>query len=139
MRRFFPAVRLKELLRDPGGIPVAVALDQATANLETLREPAFEEVTRLAGQMFAAVSRGDREGLYRLSNQIFGDAAAFGWKEISGVAAGLCDLMDTDVSLNSAPVILHIQALQVLSQPEADQNTAARVELLNGLRAIARR
>lgn len=145
VRRFRPEIRLVKLLATPGGVTVTEALEQASAQLETIRESCMlaldeklDALTSFAAQ-YATIERD--EAMYLLSNQIFGESGGFGLDELSAVAHSLCTLLDTGnrAATRAAIIRVHIDAMRALRHPDMAGDKAARAAVLSGLRNLTAR
>jgi hypothetical protein len=92
--------RLSRLIDSAGGLSVGVAMKQADANLEPLRERALRLIAEhiAALQTIARPAEADVEATldqaYRLATAIIDCASPFGLEDLCAVATGLCDLID---------------------------------------------
>lgn len=138
-----PEPRLATLMRQPGGLPVAEALDRADANLGELKADFLVEIdarlTRIEAE--AAASEADaaaRERLYAEASSLVGAPSVAGLAGLDAALQSLCELVDglrVGGEWKSEPVAVHIQALRLLRV--VDQAEAAAV--LDGLRKVAAR
>lgn len=143
MTVFYPEVRLRRLIAQPGGITAQSAVERAAGRIETMREAAADhmaEKVRLMDGIAAALVNGDRDDVYRASNDLMGEAGVFGWHELTEAALSLCDILaKTDAPLASPLVRLHIQTLKALVSPELAGDAPARNAVLAGLRMMSKK
>lgn len=147
VRFVFPKPKLAALLRMPGGLPVADALEAADRNLEAIRPTCQAELLTLldrAEAAFQAIGEAfDDEGL----SQLYGVAvSAIGGGEVCGAPAvdaaltSLCDLLDhlrTTRRFDREAVGVHVRAWRLLMNPELPAAGAEAV--LSGLRQVSAR
>jgi hypothetical protein len=140
---FFPQARLGRMIAAPGGISVASALERATAQIEEMRDRSADlmaDKVRLIEGIAAALVDGDRDDVFRASNDLLGEAGVFGWRELSEVAKSLCKLLDKPGTELASPLVrLHIQTLKALVSPELAGDAPARKAVLDGLYLISRK
>jgi len=146
VRRFRPENRLAKLIAAPGGVSIADALQQASVELEAVRDSCMtaldEKLNVLTALNAAAVTRERDEQMYLLSNEIFGEGGAFGLEELSAVAHSLCTMLDANADrLPTRPAIIrvHIEAMRALRHPDMAGDKAARAAVLAGLRGLTSR
>ncbi len=144
VRKFTPDVRLEKMLAEPGGVSVARALERATGNLETIRETCVAAIDAKVEQMaMLAQSQGQGrlDAIYRVSNQVFGEAGTFGLAELSVAAHSLCSLLSTadQAKVPLAAISVHLDAMRLLRRPEIVGDAAARGAVLAGLRGMTKR
>lgn len=142
-----PEVRLAKLLRTPGGRPVDEALHLAQDGLETLRQPCLDELAAALARAQACMARftdqfdaGLLRELYDIASAPIGTPSLCGLNAIDAVLVSLCDLLDglrTSGRWEREPVIVHVQAFQLLLQGRL-QGAEAEV-ILDGLRRVTRR
>lgn len=125
-----------------GGISVAIARAQASANLEAIRPRGLElirgQIDELAA-MAAPVGPDERavSRAYGLSAGVVDAAGPFEMNDLCRAASGLCDLLDAAPEgevFDWRIVTVHVQAMQLmLSLPDGEQGEAARARVLAGL------
>jgi len=145
VRFVFPKPRLNELLRAPGGLPVAEALQRAQANLDSLKPTCVAELTALLEMSEAGLaSMGDSpegvEDLYTIAVKGIGAGAVCGLPAVDDALTSFCDLLDHLRTLGRAdrePIAVHIQSWRLLMEPALGGAGAERV--LDGLRKVSGR
>ncbi|THD74226.1 MAG: hypothetical protein E7812_17990 [Phenylobacterium sp.] len=147
VRFVFPKPRLNELLRTPGGLPVAEAIENARKNLEAIKPTCTAELLALLELSEA--------GFWNLKND-FDDAAleelyaiavkGIGAGEVCGVAnvdvalTSFCDLLDhlrTLKRFDREAVGVHVRAWRLLMSSELPGAGAKQV--LDGLLKVSGR
>jgi hypothetical protein len=140
VREYFPTVRLKKLMREPGGFPASEALARAERALESIREQCIlgiEQKLAELDQIKADV--GARHICYRLSNEVFVEAGTFGLDELSEAALSFCVFLDA-CEASGVPqdgVDVHINAMLALRRPSIAQDAAMKSVVLSELRALS--
>ena len=129
---FTPPVRLAKLVRTPGGLPVAEALEAANAGLSGMRQAALDDTraTLSGAQAFLAKFESPNPEqigeLYLIVSRPIGIASVCGLPGIDKVllsSANLLDIMKMHVRWNREPVELHINSLALLlSNPDLSLN-----------------
>jgi hypothetical protein len=140
-----PVNRLAALIRKPGGISVAEALQAAQDNLNSVREQCLSVMDEKLGEIAGIVSRckenpadADLKALYALGNDVLEVAGVFGMNPLSEAAFSLCDLLDRFKTLRrySYPaLVVHLQALQALRASPDEPGPEAKT-MLDGLRRV---
>jgi hypothetical protein len=141
VRKFEPDVRLKKMLEQPGGVSAEQAIARAKQGLESIREDclgATDEKIAALQALAGANEPGRGEKMYRLSNEVFAEAGAFGLGELSAVAHSLCSLLvaHEGSQLPRAAMTVHVEAMRALRRPELAGDKAARMAVLQGLRGL---
>lgn len=143
---FQPVRRLARLMRQPGGMSVALALQAADERLETVRESCMDGIDvniEALANLVSADGAGDLATLYHGASEVFAMAGTFQLSELSDAAGSLCELIDnhneiaaevSDSSWESARV--HVNALRTLRRPELSGDQATRRAVLAGLRRL---
>jgi hypothetical protein len=144
IRIVVPKLRLAQLLRMPGGLPVVDAVANAERNLETLRPTCEAELLallELCEQSFAALgSEFDDAGLekiYAIAVRGIGGGKISGAPAVDTALISLCDLIDhlrTTGRYDRKAVGVHVSSWRLLmggGLPEA--GTAA---VLDGLQRV---
>lgn len=134
--------RLSTMIDSAGGISVAVARAQASANLDAIRPRGLELIKAQIDELAALPApSGPDDRLvaraYGLSAGIVDAAGPFEMNDLCRAASGLCDLLDAAPEgeiFDWRIVTVHVQAMQLmLSLPEGEQGEAARAQVLSGL------
>lgn len=147
VRFVFPKVRLAEILRTPGGLPVAEALERAQANLSHIRPTCVAE---LAGLLELAEATFERMGedyeeaavseLYALAVRGIGGGGVCGTPAVDQALTSLCDLLDhlkNAQQFDRESVAVHLQSWRLLLNTELPEAGAASI--LDGLRKVSAR
>ena len=138
--------RLSKIVKDPGGVRVVDALEQASKNLESIRGDCIAAVD----EHLAEIARVHREAgdhptveqktlIYQLGNDIYGMAGLFGLNQLGEAAFSLCELADRMRASEkwSAPAIeVHLAALRLFRTPAPAAEGAA---VLQGLHKVTDR
>lgn len=145
-----PPNRLGKLLSAPGGRKLSQAVEEAQANLESIREQVTSEVdTALARlrESAAAASAGVPDAaawgqVYAQAAAISGLAGLCGLAQLGQVAYNLCELADRYIereSWNVAAVAAHIDTMTLLRAAGLPDESAEGEALLEGLKTLVRR
>lgn len=134
VKKFYPKVRLRELMAAPGGVKVSEALSHAQANLDQARGGYLEAIDA----QIAEISAPDIDPglLYQLSNELFGAAGLLELDELSAVARSLCVLLTEAAAPSREAVQVHINTMRALRMPALESDKAAREAILDGLSAV---
>lgn len=139
-RFFYPEVRLKRLLAEPGGIRVDEAIKRAEERIESVRGTCLlaidEKIAAIAGYDEGAAEVGRR--CYVLANEIYAEAGLLGLSELSDVAHNLCEIisMSSDGRLPKRAVRVHVDAMKALRSPAASENLSLRIAVLSELHRL---
>jgi hypothetical protein len=146
---FMPKRQLGALLRTPGGLPVADAIERATANLGTLAGACVSELGNVIEAANACLARAPGAfdaafltDLYEIVNPPIGLASVCGLGAIDVALHSLCDLLDHLKSTSQwdmEAVQVHVQALRLLVHTESAQNAKQTEAVLSGLRKVSQR
>lgn len=147
VRFVFPKPRLAQLLKTPGGLPVAEALERAQTNLEEIRPTCNAELQallELAEVGFEALSAtfddAGMERIYAVAVRGVGGGQVCGMPGVDVALTSLCDLLDhlrTHRRYDREAIGVHVRAwrlLMTLDLPPEGQNA-----VLDGLRQVSRR
>jgi hypothetical protein len=137
--------RLARLARQPGGKTIEEAVRGAEQRIESVRDQCVAALAVKAEQL-ALIAAGDRtnnagailEGLYNLSNAIFGVAGVFGMEPLAEAACSLCDLLHGfrgGEPISWSAVDVHVDGIRLLSGGRAD----GAASILAGLRQVRAR
>jgi hypothetical protein len=147
VRFVFPKVRLAEILKAPGGLTVAEALERAEANLEEIKPTCIAELAALLEYAEAAFERlapdVDDAGLadlYAIAVRGIGAGAVCGAPGVDDALTSLCDLIDhlrTTGHYDRPAVGVHVRAWRLLMNP--DLPLAGAQPVLDGLRKVSAR
>jgi hypothetical protein len=139
----FPKPTLGKLLRAPGGLAVADALDQAQANLEELRPACLAELRALIDKIDACFEGASANGppvreLYALATQGVGMGVVAGVPGADVALVSLCKLVDylqTQGRWDPAGILVHVRALKFLAVADA-ASLAQADAMLAGLERV---
>jgi hypothetical protein len=147
VRFVFPKPRLNELLRSPGGLPVAEALERARANLETIKPTCTAELMALLELCEAAYwnlkDAYDDPAvteLYTLAVKGIGAGEVCGLPPVDVALTSFCDLLDhlrTLKRYDHDAVGVHVRAWRLLMT--SDLPPAASQQILDGLLKVSGR
>lgn len=148
VRFVFPKPRLNELLRSPGGLPVAEALERAQKNLEAIKPTCTAELLallELCEASFWNLKEDDQDTaaireLYSLAVKGIGAGEVCGVPPVDIALTSFCDLLDHLRNLgrfDREAVGVHVRAWRLLMTPGLPQ--AGADQILEGLLKISRR
>jgi hypothetical protein len=144
-RTFKVENRLAKIARSPGGKSVDEAVRGAEARIEAVRDKCVAALSTKADQL-AALSAGDRgagatmtmEGLYNISNAIFGVACVYELDALAEAACSLCDLLHgfrNGEPVNWSAVDVHVDGIRLLATGRSE----GAASVLAGLRQVRAR
>lgn len=145
VRTFRIENELAKKIDAPGGITVAEALAAAEAGVEQLRAECLSALDQKIGEIDAIAQPGafraspaELARIYRLANEILGEAGALGLHELSEAGRSLCELASRWVRarLDAEPIRLHAAAMKSLRRPHVAGAPELRAAVLAGLREI---
>ena len=135
--------RLGKMVREPGGVRIGQALEQAGHNLDSIQDSCLEamdvqiaELERLCTEGGRQPADGVKDRIYDLANDIVAVAGAFQLKELGQAAFSLCELTDrlrTRGKWNQAAVEVHLSAFRLLRQPDPGADRSSVIMGLKGL------
>jgi hypothetical protein len=135
--------RLAKMVKEPGGVRIGQALDQAGQNLDTIQEQCLEAMDAQIDEMERLCADGGRQPpedtknqLYDLGNDVLAVAGAFQLAELGQAAFSLCELVDRLRSRgrwNQAAVEVHLSAFRLLRQPDPGADRSSVILGLKGL------
>jgi hypothetical protein len=147
VRFVFPKPRLAALLKLPGGVPVAEALERAQANLEEIRPTCSAELTallELSEVAYEALSNSfddvGLERLYAVAVRGVGGGRVCGVPGVDVALTSLCDLLDylrTQKRYDRDAIAVHIRAWRLLMR--LDLPAEGQDAVLDGLKQVSRR
>jgi hypothetical protein len=147
VRFVFPKPRLNELLRTPGGLPVAEALERAQKNLEAIKPTCTAELQALLELCEAsywnlkeAYDEPAVTELYSLAVKGIGAGAVCGVPAVDTALTSFCDLLDhlrTLKRYDHEAVGVHVRAWRLLMTPGLP--AAGAEQILDGLLKVSRR
>jgi hypothetical protein len=147
VRFVFPKPRLNELLRTPGGLPVAEAIEQARANLESIQPSCTAELTALL-ELCEAGCQGLKDGfddaalaeIYAIAVKGIGAGEVCAIGGVDAALTSFCDLLDhlrTLKRFDRDAVGVHVQAWRLLMT--AGLPAPAAQQVVDGLLKVSRR
>lgn len=150
MVRFsFPKRRISQLLKAPGGLPVADAIQRAQANLGTLAAAWVAETGSMIAEAEALMARCPAAHddaflaeFYGVVSAPIGVASVCGLGAIDVALHSLCDLIDhlrTNGRWDVEAMQVHVQALKLLLHTESAQDARQTEAVLSGLRRVSQR
>lgn len=147
VRFVFPKPRLNELLRSPGGLPVAEALERAQANLEAIKPTCIAELMALLELCEAAYWNLKDEydapavtELYSLAVKGIGAGEVCNLPPVDVALTSFCDLLDhlrTLKRYDHDAVGVHVRAWRLLMT--SDLPAAGSQQILDGLLKVSHR
>ena len=140
-RFFFPDVRLKRLLREPGRITIGEALARADGAIDGMRDACLQSID----QKIAEIGALDQDDVsdtngrcYTLSNEIYAEAGMIKLTELSDVAHNLCDLLSAGgkQGASTRAIRVHVDAMRALRSPAASASSELRRAVLGELHRL---
>ena len=135
--------RLGKVVREPGGVRMGEALDQAGKNLGSIQEDCLrvmdgqiEEMERLCAEGGRQPPDAIKDRLYDLANDILAVAGTFELKELGQASFCLCELVDrlrTGGKWNQAAIEVHLSAFRLLRNPDPSADRSSVIKGLMGL------
>jgi hypothetical protein len=137
--------RLAKIARSPGGKSIDEAVRGAEQRIESVREQCIAALATKADRL-AAEAAGDRgagasetmEGLYNISNAIFGVACVYELDALAEAACSLCDLLHgfrNGEPVNWSAVDVHVDGIRLLAMGRFE----GAESVLAGLRKVRAR
>ncbi|MBU1377631.1 MAG: hypothetical protein KKE02_10355 [Alphaproteobacteria bacterium] len=149
VRVFAVENKLAQITREPGGRTIENAVRAAETRIESTRGASVaalvekaEQMTALAAQGRAAGDPAVFDGIYDMSNAIFGIAGAFGLKALADAAFSLCDLADWfrgGEAANWPAIDVHVNGIRLLATLGDKAGAAGAESILEGLRRVRAR
>lgn len=147
VRFVFPKPRLARLLKEPGGLPVAEALERAQKNLEEIKPTCLAELQallELSEARFEAMGEAaDEDGmgeLYAIAVRGIGGGEVCGAPAVDDALTSLCDLLDhlrTSGRYDRDAIAVHMGAWRLLLA--GGQPTEVARVMVEGLRKVSAR
>jgi hypothetical protein len=144
-----PPVRLAKLLRTPGGLPVAEAVQRAGAGLESLKKDCLGELKTVLEVAEACAARASDtfDGvllaeLYGVVSKPIGVPSVCGLASMDTALISLSDLLDYlkgQQRWDANAVAVHLRALRLLLHTEGAADAAGTQAILAGLRKVSQR
>ena len=144
-----PPVRLAKLLRTPGGLPVAEALQRAGQGLEGLKTDCLAELKTVLEEAEACAARATdaydaavADQLYKIVATPIGAPSICGLQSVDTALISLSDLLDYlkgQQRWDANAVAVHLRAFRLLLQTEGAKDIAGAQAILAGLRKVSQR
>jgi hypothetical protein len=141
--------RLAKLARSPGGKTIDEAVASAEQRVESVREQCVAALAVKAEQL-GVLAAGDRvgaaeemlDGLYNLSNAIFGVAGVYELDALAEAACSLCDLLHgfrNGEPVNWSAVDVHVDGIRLLASGKIAGSSEGAAAVMAGLRRVRAR
>jgi hypothetical protein len=147
VRFVFPKPKLAALLRMPGGVPVADALEAAEKNLSEIRPACQAELQGLLEEAEAAFKAlgasfddAGMEAIYAIAVRAIGGGEVCHAPAVDAALTSLCDLLDhlrTHERFDREAIGVHVRAWRLLMTAGLPASGAETV--LSGLRQVSAR
>ncbi|KQW73309.1 hypothetical protein ASE17_10280 [Phenylobacterium sp. Root77] len=144
-----PPVKLAKLLRTPGGLPVAEAVQRAGAGLASLKTECLGELKTVLEQAEACAARAGPDYDAALAGELYDIVAKpIGVPSVCGLTAvdtaliSLSDLLDYlkgQERWDANAVTVHLRAFRLLLHTEGSADVAGTQAILAGLRKVSQR
>lgn len=141
--------QLAKVAKSPGGKTMAEHVKAAEVRIEGVRSASLASLIEKAEAM-AGLAAGGRtaeptaalNGIYDLSNAIYGIAGSFGLKALAEACFSLCDVADGfrsgEKPTNWPAIDVHVDGIRLLATL-GDKGEVAGGEILDGLRRVRAR
>lgn len=146
---FTPQTKLAKLLRTPGGLPVADAVQRAGAGLASLKDDCLGELQSVLAQAETCAAKvGDTYDeavlieLYSIISKLIGVPSVCGLKAVDTALISLSDLLDFlkgQQRWDANAVAVHLRAFRLLLHTEGAADQAGTQAILAGLRKVSQR
>lgn len=146
---FTPPVKLAKLLRTPGGLPVAEAVQRAGAGLAGLKTECLGELKTVLEEAEACAARAGGEydeallgELYAIVAKPIGVPSVCGMASVDTALISLSDLLDYlkgQARWDANAVAVHLRAFRLLLHTEGAADQAGTQAILAGLRQVSQR
>lgn len=141
--------QLAKVVKAPGGKTVAEHVRAAEVRVEGVRGASLASLIEKAETMAALAASGRKadaagalNGIYDLSNAIFGIAGAFGLKALAEACFSLCDVADgfrSGQAANWPAIDVHVDGIRLLATLGDKAEAAGAETILEGLRSVRAR
>lgn len=141
--------QLAKVVRKPGGKTVEEYVKAAETRIEATRDVTLASLIAKADAMAAVAAAGKAgsdpkafDGIYDISNAIFGLAGTFGLKALAEASFSLCDLADGfrgGETVNWAAIDVHVDGIRLLATLGDKAEAAGAETILDGLRRVRAR
>ena len=146
---FTPPVKLAKLLRTPGGLPVAEAVQRAGAGLAGLKTECLGELKTVLEEAEACAARATgaydpvvADQLYKIVSTPIGVPSVCGLQSVDTALISLSDLLDYlkgQARWDANAVAVHLRAFRLLLHTEGAADQAGTQANLAGLRQVSQR
>ena len=144
-----PPVRLAKLLRTPGGLPVAEAVQRAGAGLHALKgdclgelKAVLEAAEACAGRATGPYDEALLSELYGIVSTPIGVPSVCGLPSVDTALTSLSDLLDYlkgQARWDANAVAVHLRAFRLLLHTEGAADETGTQAILAGLRKVSQR
>lgn len=141
--------QLAKVVKPQGGKTVAEHVKAAEVRIEGVRDVTLASLVGKAEAMAALAAAGRKandtkalDGIYDISNAIFGLAGSFGLKALAEAAFSLCDLADNfrgGDPANWPAIDVHVDGIRLLATLGDKAGEAGADSILEGLRRVRAR
>ena len=141
--------QLAKVVKNPGGKTVDEHVKAAEVRIEGVRGATLASLIEKAEAMAAIAAAGRKgtdpktfDGIYEISNAIFGLAGTFGLKALAEAAFSLCDLADgfrSGETVNWPAIDVHVDGIRLLATLGDKAEAAGADSVLEGLRRVRAR
>jgi len=141
--------QLAKVVKKPGGRTVDEHVKAAEVRIEGVRDVTLASLVEKAEAMAGLAAAGRKsldpktfDGIYDLSNAIFGLAGQFGLKALAEAAFSLCDLADSfrgGETVNWPSIDVHVDGIRLLATLGDKAEAAGAESILEGLRRVRAR
>ena len=144
-----PPLRLAKLLRTPGGLPVAEAVQRAGAGLQSLRKDCLADLQAVLKEAESCAARANDSfdaallaELYGVVSKPIGTPSICGLPAVDTALISLSDLLDYlkgQQRWDANAVAVHLRAFRLLLHTEGATDAAGTQAILAGLRQVSQR
>jgi len=141
--------QLARVVSQPGGKTVDQHVKAAETRIEGVRGVSLASLVEKADALSALAAAGRKDadakafdGIYEVSNAIFGIAGTFGLKALAEAAFSLCDLADGfrgGEAANWPAIDVHVDGIRLLAMLGDKAEAAGADSILDGLRRVRAR
>ena len=141
--------QLAKIVREPGGRTADQHVRAAEIRVEATRDVSLASLIEKAEHMAAIAAAGRSgadpnafDGIYDVSNAIFGIAGQFGLKALAEAAFSLCDLADgfrSGEAVNWPAIDVHVDGIRLLATLGDKAGAVGAESILDGLRRVRAR
>lgn len=141
--------QLAKVVKTPGGKTAAEHVKAAEVRVEKVRDVSLASLKEKAEGIAAFASAGRKadaadalNGIYDLSNAIYGIAGSFGLKALAEACFSLCDVADSFRSgapVNWPAIDVHVDGIRLLAMLGDKAEAAGAETILDGLRRVRAR